>query len=506
MNISRAFLAVAVSVVVMTVCAFGQVRTNGIALGVGVGGVMGDTDFGRDDDYGINGNFFIRHRFIGPLEGQLNGSFLGTISRDDLDAYETDLNSVDYRLLLRLFWTEYFSPYVYGGGGALYYNNSIAPTSSFTASTEETGWVGFIPVGGGLQIGINDMVSIEVSGGYNLALSDDLNRYVSKEDDGYFNGVAGLTLTGDNGNADPDGDGLTNNEEKELGTDKKVADSDGDGLSDGDEFRQFKTDPLNADTDSDGLSDSEEINVHNTSPRSGDSDNDGLSDKDEVMSHKTNPTNADTDADGLSDKDELMVHKTDPNNGDVDGDGLSDGEEINNHKTNAKNVDTDGDGLDDRVELTTHKSNPLSADSDNGSVNDGVEVNRGTNPNDADDDVILEIAEGAPIILDGITFATGKADITPESAAELEKAYRTLNAYPDMLVEIHGYTDVTGSRRGNLRLSQRRADSVRAWLIRRGIDGSRINSKGFGPDNPVATNETAEGRAKNRRIEFVRVK
>ena len=74
-----------------------------------------------------------------------------------------------------------------------------------------------------------------------------------------------------------------------------------------------------------------------------------------------------------------------------------------------------------------------------------------------------------------------------------------------MLVEIRGYTDATGSRSYNMRLSQRRAESVKNWLVEKGIDASRITAIGYGPDNPIDSNDTPEGRERNRRIEFVRI-
>jgi chemotaxis protein MotB len=78
--------------------------------------------------------------------------------------------------------------------------------------------------------------------------------------------------------------------------------------------------------------------------------------------------------------------------------------------------------------------------------------------------------------------------------------------YPDIEVEIRGHTDNTGSYQGNVRISQRRADTVKEYLLRHGIPSYRIITKGFGPDNPIAPNNTREGRAQNRRIEFYRIK
>ena len=73
-------------------------------------------------------------------------------------------------------------------------------------------------------------------------------------------------------------------------------------------------------------------------------------------------------------------------------------------------------------------------------------------------------------------------------------------------MEIRGYSDNTGAHSYNISLSKRRAESVRTWLVNKGIDKNRLIAKGFGPENPIASNKTKEGRSKNRRIEFVRTK
>ncbi|HSD64253.1 MAG TPA: OmpA family protein, partial [Ignavibacteriaceae bacterium] len=252
-----------------------------------------------------------------------------------------------------------------------------------------------------------------------------------------------------------------------------------------------------------GLKDGQEVTNYKTDPNKEDTDGDGLKDGEEVNTYMTDPLNPDTDGDGLKDGDEVNTYKTDPTKKDTDGDGLNDGDEVNTYKTDPTKADTDGDTLNDGQEVNTYKTDPLKADTDGGSVNDGIEVNRGTDPLNPDDDVIKV---GVPIVLEGITFATGKSDITPESEATLNKALKTLQNYPEIIVEISGHTDNVGSSSSNQKLSQRRADAVRNWLISKGIDGSRIEAKGYGEDRPIAPNDTPEGRQKNRRIEFVRVK
>jgi outer membrane protein OmpA-like peptidoglycan-associated protein len=167
------------------------------------------------------------------------------------------------------------------------------------------------------------------------------------------------------------------------------------------------------------------------------------------------------------------------------------------------NPDTDGEGLTDGEEINMYRTDPLNPDTDLGTVTDFIEVNRGTNPLNPEDDII-EI--DVPIVLEGITFATGKWEITPESAVILQGALQTLQTYDDIIVEIAGYTDDVGSAQSNLVLSQKRADSVRFWLIENGIAPDRIIAVGYGEDFPRVPNDTPEHRRMNRRIEFKRVK
>ena len=108
-------------------------------------------------------------------------------------------------------------------------------------------------------------------------------------------------------------------------------------------------------------------------------------------------------------------------------------------------------------------------------------------------------------ILKGINFETGSARITAESYAILNEVVESLQAYPEVSVEIQGYTDATGSLATNKRLSQERAEAVLFYFIGKGIDAGRLRARGYGPSNPIASNATREGRALNRRIEIVRI-
>ena len=288
-----------------------------------------------------------------------------------------------------------------------------------------------------------------------------------------------------------------------MGTNSKNPDSDGDGIKDGDEVNKYKTNPLLADTDFDGLNDNQGNKTYHTNPNWADTDNDGINDGDEIKHYKTDPLKSDTDGDGISDGDEVLKYRTDPNNADSDGDGLTDSEEVSRYKTNPLSKDSDFDGLTDKEEIEKYNTDPNKSDTDMGSVNDGAEVKRGTNPLDADDDFVKI---GAPVILEGINFESSKAGITSNSEKTLRDILKTLQTYPDIYIEISGYTDNSGSAKLNQKLSQERADSVKDWLISHGIASTRITAKGYGSDKPIVSNKTPEGRAKNRRIEFTRTK
>lgn len=128
----------------------------------------------------------------------------------------------------------------------------------------------------------------------------------------------------------------------------------------------------------------------------------------------------------------------------------------------------------------------------------------------------IRIAESAPdpglvlattgkYVTHGIYFDTGSAILKPQSAPVIKEISNALYKNPSMKLEIIGYTDSTGSAKHNLELSQQRADAVRSVLVSQfGIDASRLSSKGLGAANPIASNDTASGRAQNRRVEFVK--
>jgi len=144
--------------------------------------------------------------------------------------------------------------------------------------------------------------------------------------------------------------------------------------------------------------------------------------------------------------------------------------------------DADGDGIDD----TKDKCPGTAA---------GTRVDAAGCP-------ILFTEAKTPVVLRGVTFETGRSALKPDSYTILDIVAASLVANPDIKIEIGGHTDATGASATNLRLSQARADAVRAYLASKGVAPERMVAKGYGASQPVAPNTTATGRAQNRRVEL----
>lgn len=110
---------------------------------------------------------------------------------------------------------------------------------------------------------------------------------------------------------------------------------------------------------------------------------------------------------------------------------------------------------------------------------------------------------GMVLTLGDVLFETGKADLKAGAVADLDELAKFMAKYPDRSVVIEGHTDSVGSNDFNLGLSQRRAESVRSYLMRQGVDASRVTTQGMGESVPVASNDTAGGRQQNRRVEII---
>lgn len=112
-------------------------------------------------------------------------------------------------------------------------------------------------------------------------------------------------------------------------------------------------------------------------------------------------------------------------------------------------------------------------------------------------------AEPPRFRLDGVEFDSNKATLKPGSFERLDSIVEYMTHKKSARIEISGHTDNVGKKKANLKLSQKRADAVKKYLVSKGIDASRIDAVGYGDEKPVASNDTKEGRQKNRRIEAV---
>jgi OOP family OmpA-OmpF porin len=106
------------------------------------------------------------------------------------------------------------------------------------------------------------------------------------------------------------------------------------------------------------------------------------------------------------------------------------------------------------------------------------------------------------VVVRAVDFEYNSAQLTGPARQTLDQVGAALAAQPELSIEIQGYTDSTGPAEYNLRLSQRRAESVKEYLISKGVNGSMLTARGYGKDNPISSNATAEGRAQNRRVAF----
>jgi outer membrane protein OmpA-like peptidoglycan-associated protein/tetratricopeptide (TPR) repeat protein len=118
------------------------------------------------------------------------------------------------------------------------------------------------------------------------------------------------------------------------------------------------------------------------------------------------------------------------------------------------------------------------------------------------DVTLIKVKVGKKVVLNNILFETGKSILTSGSYTELDRLLNIMQDNPQMKIEISGHTDKTGSEPINFKLSEARAKTVVEYLVQKGIDRSRMEFKGFGSLQPIADNATAQGRAKNRRVEF----
>ncbi|WP_437676770.1 OmpA family protein [Sorangium sp. So ce131] len=218
-------------------------------------------------------------------------------------------------------------------------------------------------------------------------------------------------------------------------------------------------------------------------PPPGDRDKDGITDDVDACPDEAGPANDDPKKHGC------------PPPPDKDGDGVIDAEDAcpdipglrtTDPATNGCPGDRDGDTIrDDKDACPDERGKPNEDPQKNGCP------------------VAVRVTEQEIVILQQVQFDTAKATIKKASDPLLEEVAGVLKEHPEITkIEVQGHTDTRGGRAYNVKLSQARAESVVKALVQRGIEAERLAPKGYGPDVPIADNDTDEGRQKNRRVQF----
>ena len=304
---------------------------------------------------------------------------------------------------------------------------------------------GMLNIGGGFNTWFNDNLGLNFQTGFKDDLSDELRSH--------FQHSVGLVFKF--GGTDTDGDGIY---------DKFDACPEEAGLA------EFKGCP---DADNDGIKDSDDAcpNVAGLAALNGcpDTDGDGIADKDDMCVNakgtKANKGCPDTDGDSVVDKDDKCPTTAGP---------VANG--------GCPWPDTDGDGILDKDDKC-----PAVA---------GVASEGG-----CPEIISNEAQMGVNTFAEAILFYTESASFKPGTTKALDSMIALMNEFPQAEFAVKGYTDSTGSVSGNLKLSEKRANAVMNYLVKNGIDAARLTAKGYGQADPIDTNKTRAGRAKNRRVE-----
>ncbi len=239
------------------------------------------------------------------------------------------------------------------------------------------------------------------------------------------------------------------------------------------------------DTDRDGIPDDQDKCPREAGPRDNggcpdkDSDGDGIVDRKDKCPDKAGPPERDGCPEEDADKDGIVDSKDKCPNDAEDKDGFED-------EDGCPDPDNDKDGVPDAEDKCPNEP----------------ETKNGYQDEDGCPDEVPAPVKKFTGVIKGINFRRNSADIKASSFPFLKQAVAVFKEYPALRVEISGHTSNEGRREFNMKLSRKRAEAVKDYLVSAGIDEKRIGTIGYGPDKPIADNDTHDGQEKNRRIEF----
>jgi outer membrane protein OmpA-like peptidoglycan-associated protein len=304
---------------------------------------------------------------------------------------------------------------------------------------------------------------------------------------------------------DQDGDAISDEDERSLGTDPAKKDSDGDGIEDNEELGIDLLNPI--DTDNDGI-----INALDE-----DDDNDGIPSQLE-SNFSSNPLSADSDGDGTNDGDELGDDKENPADSDNDGiidliDNIDDNAEQAKDATQEPSTDDQADAKD-AVDATPADAAPADTAPTETAASEtpATDATQGAEKPAADDEVTVDTgsdqqAANADIPVQKsrlyFPFRSANPGLSDAATKYFEGVVAWLNQSPSNSVVLTGHTDDIGKAENNLNLGLKRAVEIKDMMTKLGANPVQVEVASMGETQPIASNKTDDGRRKNRRVELI---
>ncbi len=429
--------------------------------------------------YGFGGISLSRY-IIGHLDLNLNFTKGEVGYGNDTANFRSGFSSVTFNVRLNILGPESFiRPYLFGGVGPLLFANN--PTVTEKSKIDYA-----VPsFGGGVNFRLEPSIMLNLQEMFLYSTNDNKDGYIANSNDAFLLHTVGLTFNFGKKH-DEDKDGVVDRFDKCAGTPQNVM-VDKDGC------------PL--DKDKDGVVDYK----------------DDCPDVAGVEALKGCP---DKDGDGITDKDDKCpeVKGLAALNGcpDTDGDGIAD---INDKCPGTKSgyvvdttgcpLDSDKDGIVNEEDLCPEKSGSIALKGCPDTDGDGVADNedrcpdvKGTIANRGCPEMKVEDVKRITQIASKIFFETNSDKLKVASQVQLDELAEILKRYEEANLIIEGHTDSQGEDAYNMTLSQKRTESVKTYLMGKGIMESRLTATGFGESKPIADNNTSTGRAKNRRVEL----
>lgn len=436
--------------------AYNVAHKAGVGFNVGVARYRGEKSYTENSKFGFARELSIGYGLTSNISTIFNYGFLDLGADDHFD---TEISpALSFKLQFSAFPEKRIHPFVFTGAGLIAFTPKDPQGRKIDIEDEEDRMT-MVLLGTGAEIFFNEHVALNAFVDAHAPFTDQLDGLVAGDwDDWYWGVKAGLTFYV--GDTDTDGDGIPDKQDLSL----KYAE-DFDSFQDGDGAPDY-------DNDQDAIPD-----IYDRAPNAPE-DEDGFQDWDGAPDE-------DNDGDGIPDVWDKAPNQPEDFDGYEDSDGEPD-------------YDNDGDGVPDIYDGAPNEPETVNGYMDWDGIPDGEKK-----PEPVKTDIMPQKV-GEKVILRGVNFKTASAQLSLNSYVILDDVVEILKEHTEIQLKIEGHCDSRGEDAYNLDLSQRRADSVRNYLLQQGIEGHRLEAIGYGEKHPIASNETVDGRAQNRRVVFLR--